>query len=131
MVDLTRYLKDGITIDSNFTFRGSSKSLDDLIYEMSNEGLLVDYLETSGELVRVRVGGGNTHRPDKHGEKSGWYTFFQTGDYQNAVYGNWRTGLQRQWSNFDVNELEPKQRQKLKTDLDEAKRKAEEARKKR
>ena len=131
MVDLTKYVKDGITIDENFHFRGASKSVDDLIYEMSNEGLLVDYLETSGELVRVKVGGGNTHRPDKHGEKSGWYTFFQTGEYQNAVYGNWRTGLQRQWSNFDVNELEPKQRQKLKSDLEQAKRKAEEERLKR
>ena len=114
MVDLTRYVKDGIVIDKNFHFRGASKSVDDLIYEMTNDGLLVDYLETTGQLVRVKVGGGNTHRPDKHGEKSGWYTFFQTGEYQNAVYGNWRTGLQRQWSNFDVNELEPQQRQKLK-----------------
>ena len=72
MVDLTKYVKDGIVIDENYIFRGANKSTNDLIHEMSRDGLVVNYLDTSGELVRVKVTSGDNHRLDKHGEKSGW-----------------------------------------------------------
>ena len=131
MTDLTKYVKDGIVIDENFHFRGENKSIDDLIYELTRDGLVIDYLNTSGELVRVAVTAANDHRPDRYGEKSGWYVFNQTGDYQNCVWGNWRNSMQGQWSNFDPNDLKPAQRQQLKTDLDEAKKKSEAEKKKR
>ncbi len=129
MVDLTKYVKDGIVIDENYIFRGANKSTNDLIHEMSRDGLVVNYLDTSGELVRVKVTSGDNHRPDKHGEKSGWYTFFTNGEYQNAVYGNWRTGLQKQWSNIDPNELSITQRNQIKADMSAAKEQAEAERK--
>ena len=132
MTDLTKYVgSEGIIIDENFHFRGGSKSIDDLIYELTRDGLVVDYLDTSGQLVRVAVTASESNRPDRYGEKSGWYVFNQTGDYQNCVWGNWRSALQGKWSNIDPNDLNPTQRQKLKSDLDEAKKKSEAEKKKR
>ena len=132
MVDLRKYVGDeGIVIDENFRFRGEKKSIDSLISEMTNDGLFIDYVNTTGELVRVPVKSGVGVRPDKHGERSGWYVFNETGDYQNCVWGNWRTGLQGKWSSVDPNQLSDTQRQVLKSKLDEAIRQGEEHKKRR
>ena len=132
MVDLTKYVgKEGIVIDGNFSFRGEKKSIDSLINEMSEDGLRIDYINTTGELVRVSVTAQNGIRPDKHGERSGWYVFNQTGDYQNCVWGNWRTGAQGKWSSVDPNQLSDTQRQILKAKLEEAKAQGEEHKKRR
>ena len=132
MVDLTKYVgKEGIVIDGNFSFRGEKKSIDSLINEMSEDGLRIDYIDTTGELMRVSVIAQNGIRPDKHGEKSGWYVFNQTGDYQNCVWGNWRTGVQGKWSSVDPNQLSDTQRQILKAKLEEAKAQGEEHKKRR
>ena len=132
MVDLRKYVGDqGIVIDENFRFRGEKKSIDSLISEMTNDGLFIDYVNTTGELVRVPVKAGTGVRPDKHGERSGWYVFNETGDYQNCVWGNWRTGLQGKWSSVDPNQLSDTQRQVLKSKLDEAIRQGEEHKKRR
>ena len=64
------------------------------------------------------------------GERSGWYVFNETGDYQICVWGNWRTGLQGKWSSVDPNTLNEKQ-QVLKTKLEEAIRQGEEDKKRR
>jgi len=132
MTDLTKYLgNEGLIIDENFHFRGGKKSIDSLINELTNDGLVVDYINTTGELVRVPVRAGVGVRPDKFGERSGWYVFNETGDYQNCVWGNWRTGLQGKWSSVDVNTLNSSERQVLKSKLDEAIRQGEEDKKRR
>ena len=54
MTDLTQfYGEQGLVIDKNFAFTSTSKSNGDLISEMRSNGLLVDFLDTTGNLVRV------------------------------------------------------------------------------
>jgi len=69
MTDLTQFYGDkGVVIDDNYAFSNTSKSNADLINEMRSHGLLVDYLDTTGNLVRVPVCAGVNHRPDKGGK---------------------------------------------------------------
>ena len=64
MSDLTQFFgKQGIVLDKNLAFTNTSKSNADLIKEMQSHGLLVDYLDTTGALVRVPVSAGLNHRP--------------------------------------------------------------------
>ena len=66
MTDLTKFYGDkGIVLDQNYAFSNTSKSNADLINEMRSHGLLVDFLDTTGNLVRVPVSAGVNHRPDK------------------------------------------------------------------
>ncbi len=130
MTDLTEILgSEGLVLDQNFAFKGKGKSVDDCIEQMQSDGLRVDFINNSGELVRVSVGASLNTRPDKSNEKSGWYVFNETSDFQVCVWGNWRTGLQGKWSSVDVNTLSSADKQRLKTELDKAVQKREEDKK--
>ena len=84
-MDLTKYFgEEGIVIDRNFVLHGAGKTSDDLLREMQYNGLLVNYLDTSGELTRVPVTASPGVRPDKGREKSGWYVVNTMGDKINA-----------------------------------------------
>ena len=67
-MDLSKYLEN---------YKEQSKvrmpDLNDLVGELSNHGLQVDHLDTSGNLVRVRVGEGLGTKADRSNQRSGWY----------------------------------------------------------
>ena len=93
MASLVEYFgNDGLVIDQNLVFQGKGKTTDDLLRELNDFGLDVPYLDTSGNLVRVAVRANSSVRPDKHGEKSGWYAANQMGEHTFCSFGNWRTG---------------------------------------
>ena len=124
-MDLTKYYgKKGIVIDRNFVIHGAGKSSDDLLMEMQGNGLLVNYLDTSGELVRVPVTASANVRPDKGREKSGWYVVNTLGDKIFATYGNWRTGAEYKFSSADVSLMTPHDRQELQDSINKAKEKS-------
>ena len=87
MVDLTKYYgNEGIVVDKNFAFSGTSKSITDLISEMKANGLLVDFIDTTGVLVRVPVMATVNTRPDKSGERSGYYVYNQLDNNLQSLY---------------------------------------------
>jgi len=130
MTDLTEILgSEGLVLDQNFAFKGKGKSVDDCIAQMQADGLRVDFINNSGELVRVSVGASLNTRPDKFNEKSGWYVFNENNKLGWATWGNWRTGIQGKWSSVDVNTLSSADKQRLKTELDKAVQKREEDKK--
>ena len=109
-MDLTKYLKKDILYnDLGFS---TGKSTHDLINEMQAQGLLVDFLEITGEIIRVPVkaiGG----KPDTGGQKSGYYAVNQVGGHMFCTYGNWKTGFEGKWSSIDTNQLSIVDRQEL------------------
>ena len=133
MVDLRKYVGDeGIVIDENFRFRGEKKSIDSLISEMTNDGLFIDYVNTTGELVRVPVKSGVGVRPDKHGESGLVGMSLTKQAIIRTAYGV--TGEQAyrvSGLRLIPNQLSDTQRQVLKTKLDEAIRQGEEHKKRR
>ena len=132
MVKLTKFYGDeGLTLDKNLVFQGKGKTTDDLLQELNNYGLDVAYLDTSGELVRVPVRAGTIARPDKHGEKSGWYAVKFLGEHIFCAYGNWRDGSEQKWSSIEPNKLTTKQKTNLQKELKQAKEEAEKHKKER
>jgi putative DNA primase/helicase len=130
MSDLTQfYGKEGVVLDKNFAFTNTSKSNADLISEMQSHGLLVDYLDTSGALVRVPVSAGQNHRPDKGGEKSGYYVYNQLDHHFVCIFGNWRTSFEGKFTSYNPNDMSAKQKRDLQQKLDEAQKKREESKK--
>ena len=130
MTDLTEFFgKEGVVLDKNFAFTNTSKSNADLISEMQSHGLLVDYLDTSGALVRVPVSAGQNHRPDKAGEKSGYYVYNQLDQHFVCVYGNWRTSFEGKFTSYNPNKMSAEQKRDLQQKLDEAQKKREESKK--
>ena len=66
VTDLTQYFgKDGLVIDQNFAFVDKSKSISELVAEMQTHGLQVEFIETTGELIRTKVSAAAGVRPDK------------------------------------------------------------------
>ena len=54
MTDLTKFYGDkGIVLDQNYACSNTSKSNSDLINEMRSHGVLGDFYDTTGNLVRV------------------------------------------------------------------------------
>ncbi len=130
MTDLTQFYGDkGVVIDDNYAFSNTSKSNADLINEMRSHGLLVDYLDTTGNLVRVPVSAGPNHRPDKGGERSGYYVYNQLDQNFVCVYGNWRTNLENKFTSYNPNEMSAEQKRILQSKLEEAQKRREEAKK--
>ena len=128
-MDLTKYYGEkGLVIDKNFAFALNGNSTDDLIREMNNQGLFVNHLDTTGAVVRVAVRAASSVRPDKGLEKSGWYVVNELSGKFFATFGNWRTGEQHKWSSINTNELTPIDRHALKKQMDEAVKRANEAR---
>ena len=126
MASLVEYFgNDGLVIDQNLVFQGKGKTTDDLLRELNDFGLDVPYLDTSGSLVRVAVRASTSVRPDKHGEKSGWYAANQMGEHTFCSFGNWRTGEERKWSSVQPNDLTVAERADLQKKLKEAKELAE------
>lgn len=128
MADLTQIFGDkGLVIDPNFVFANRGKSEGDLLTHMREQGLEVDYLDTSGELVRTRVSAVGGVRPDKNNEQSGWYVFNALSYGFVCLYGNWRLGTEHKFSSFDAQSLSTSQQRDLKSQLDEAKKRRKEA----
>jgi len=121
---LDRYFKDGIKLDNTVKFSQDSKTTFDLMNEMRNFGLRVDFIKT-GELTRVPVTAVAGQRPDKSNERSGWYIYHQiNSDFGCAVYGNWRTGEEKKWYSGTTTKLSQTEQNKLLAKLEEVKKKA-------
>ena len=113
MTDLTKFFgEEGLAIDPNFAFANKGKSIQDLMNEMQTHGLLVDYIDMSGELVRCKVGAVANCRPDKVGEASGYYVFNQI-DHEKfvCVFGNWRSSFEGKFLSYSANDLTPVEKQ--------------------
>jgi len=125
-MDLTKYLKkDVLYNDLGFS---TGKSTQDLINEMQAQGLLVDFLEITGEIIRVPVHATNS-KPDKGGQRSGYYVVNLVGEHMFCTYGNWKTGFEGKWSSVDTNSLSVVDKQALHKQMEEASAKAKEQRK--
>lgn len=130
VADLTEYFgKAGLVVDKNFAFSGADKSLSDLISEMQGNGLVVDFIDTSGELVRVPVSATASNRPDKTNERSGWYVYNQLDADFVCLYGNWRTSLEQKFTSYNTNEMTVAQKRDLQVKVEEAQLRREEAKK--
>jgi len=130
VADLTEYFgKAGLVVDKNFAFSGADKSLSDLISEMQGNGLVVDFIDTSGELVRVPVSATASNRPDKTNERSGWYVYNQLDADFVCLYGNWRTALEQKFTSYNTNEMTAAQKRDLQVKVEEAQLRREEAKK--
>lgn len=129
-MDLTKYYGEkGLVIDKNFTFAIQGNSTDDLMREMNNQGLVVNHLDLTGAVVRVPVRAAPSIKPDTGNQKSGWYVCNELSGNYFATYGNWRTGEQHKWSSINTNDLAPVDRQALQKQMEEAVKRAEEAKK--
>lgn len=125
-MDLTKYLKrDVLYNDLGFS---TGKSTHDLINEMQVQGLLVDFLEITGEIIRVPVKAINS-KPDTGGQRSGYYVVNQVGEHMFCTYGNWKTGFEGKWSSIDTNSLSVVDKQALHEQMIQASEKAKEQRK--
>ena len=114
-MDLSKYLEN---------YKEQSKvrmpDLNDLVGELSNHGLQVDHLDTSGNLVRVRVGEGLGSKADRSNQRSGWYVVNELSGNYFATFGNWKTGFEGKWSSIDTNQLSIVDRQELQKQMEEA-----------
>lgn len=114
----------------NLKFKTESADISDLINQMSDDGLVVDHIDTSGDIIRVPVKASLDTRPDKlgQGEKSGWYFFHQTDNHWISVYGNWRTNQQWKFYSNTIRELNPTERAELNRKVEENLERAKEER---
>ncbi len=103
----------------------------DLIAEMQSVGLNIDFLNLSGDLVRVPVQASNGVRPDKANEKSGWYVINVIDNNIFANYGNWREGAEYKWSSTKISKLAVGERQKLTQRIKKAQEQANKEKQKR
>jgi len=120
MSDLTEFFRnfDKKSI-SSFVHANEQRSTDDLIKEMNEAGLRVNYLDTTGSLVRVPVLSSGQARGDRSQERSGWYCCNQLANGQYvALYGNWRTGEEHKWTSYNSESLSVTQQQELRDLLD-------------
>ena len=125
-MDLTKYLKrDVLYNDLGFS---TGKSTHDLINEMQAQGLLVDFLEITGEIIRVPVQAINS-KPDTNGQRSGYYVVNPVGEHMFCTYGNWKTGFEGKWSSIDTNTLSVVDKQALHKQMEQASAQAKEQRK--
>ena len=110
---------DDLGSNDHLAYKGSSRSIADLIQEMNNNGLDIVSLDTSGEVNRVRVKATPNTRPDRSGEASGWYFFYDNGnDNFFCNYGNWRTGETYKFSSVDTQYMSVQEQAKIKQELD-------------
>ena len=128
MTDLTKfYGEQGLVIDKNFAFTSTSKSNSDLISEMRSNGLLVDFLDTTGNLIRVPVSATANTRPDKANERSGYYAYNQLDNNFVCIYGNWRTSQEWKFTSYNPNEMSAEEKRLMQTKLEESQKRREEA----
>ena len=91
-MDLTKHFgTDGVVINEDYLFQ-EGKDIQELVNEMRNHGLQVDYPDLTGQLVRVRVGESAMCKADRSNQKSGWYVVNLVGEqHYFATFGNWKT----------------------------------------
>lgn len=94
-MDLRKYFPE----ENNLEQKG--KDTNDLINEMQAQGLRVDYLQITGEIVRVPVNELAGVKADSGGQKSGFYVVNEVNGNYFAVYGNWKTGFEGRWSSVN------------------------------
>jgi len=95
---------------------------------MQVQGLLVDFLEITGEIIRVPVQAINS-KPDTGGQRSGYYVVNLVGEHMFCTYGNWKTGFEGKWSSIDTNSLSVVDKQALHKQMEQASAQAKEQRK--
>ena len=129
-MDLTKHFgADGVVINEDYLFQ-EGKDIQELVNEMRNHGLQVDYPDLTGQLVRVRVGESAMCKADRSNQKSGWYVVNLVGEqHYFATFGNWKTGFEGKWSSINPNKLTPKQTQELKQQMSDAQERREKAQK--
>ena len=120
-MDLTKYFNERIVLnDLGFS---NGKNTGDLVNEMQSHGLLVDFLDITGEIVRVPVKALGS-KPDTGGQRSGYYVINQLGEHYFCTFGNWKTGFEGKWSSIDTNSLSQVDRQALHKQMEEASEKS-------
>jgi phage/plasmid primase-like uncharacterized protein len=124
-MDLRKYFPE----ENNLEQRG--KDTNDLINEMQAQGLRIDYLQITGEIVRVPVNELAGVKADSGGQKSGFYVVNEVNGNYFAVYGNWKTGFEGRWSSVNSYTMSVAEREDLQRKLQEAKDRANETKKQR
>ena len=123
-MDLRKYFPE-----NNLEQKG--KDTNDLINEMQAQGLRIDYLQITGEIVRVPVNELAGVKADSGGQKSGFYVVNEVNGNYFAVYGNWKTGFEGRWSSVNSYTMSVAEREDLQRKLQEAKDRANETKKQR
>ena len=124
-MDLTKYFPEGNNLEQT-----KPKDISELVTEMQSQGLLVNHLEITGEIVRVPVGELAGVKADTN-QKSGYYVVNEVNGNYFATFGNWKTGFEGKWSSVNHQAMTPQQRDDLQRQLQEAKERAEETKKQR
>ena len=124
-MDLTKYFPEGNNLEQT-----KPKDISELITEMQSQGLLVNHLEITGEIVRVPVGELAGVKADSN-QKSGYYVINQVNGNYFATFGNWKTGFEGKWSSVNHQAMTNQQREDLQRQLQDAKKRSEEAKKQR
>ena len=124
-MDLTKYFPEGNNLEQT-----KPKDISELITEMQSQGLLVNHLEITGEIVRVPVGELAGVKADSN-QKSGYYVINEVNGNYFATFGNWKTGFEGKWSSVNHQSMTPQQREDLQRQLQDAKKRSEETKKQR
>ena len=124
-MDLTKYFPEGNNLEQT-----KPKDISELITEMQSQGLLVNHLEITGEIVRVPVSELAGVKADTN-QKSGYYVVNQVNGNYFATFGNWKTGFEGKWSSVNHQAMTPQQRDDLQRQLQDAKKRSEETKKQR
>ena len=124
-MDLTKYFPEGNNLEQT-----KPKDISELITEMQSQGLLVNHLEITGEIVRVPVGELAGVKADSN-QKSGYYVINQVNGNYFATFGNWKTGFEGKWSSVNHQAMTNQQREDLQRQLQDAKKRSEETKKQR
>jgi len=124
-MDLTKYFPEGNNLEQT-----KPKDISELVTEMQSQGLLVNHLEITGEIVRVPVGELAGVKADTN-QKSGYYVVNEVNGNYFATFGNWKTGFEGKWSSVNHQAMTSQQRDDLQRQLQEAKERAEETKKQR
>ena len=115
-MDLTKYFPQGNNLEQT-----KPKDLSDLINEMQAQGLRIDHLQITGEIVRVPVNELAGVKADTN-QKSGYYVINEVNGNYFATFGNWKTGFEGKWSSVNHQSMTPQQRDDLQRQLQEAKK---------
>ena len=134
MVDLTKfYGEQGYVLKPSVDnyFDREERDESDLINEMREHGLDVNFLEKTGEIIRCRVLETGASRADKANEKSGYYSFYEMSNCFICVYGNWRDQTQYKFSSNSYKELSANDKADFQKEIEERTKAAEAERKER
>jgi len=117
-MDLKKYCKDR-NIIFELSDNKETKTINDLMNEMQAQGLQVNHLQASGEIVRVPTALPGM-KPDLGGARSGWYVVNTINGHYFATYGNWKTGFEGKWSSVSSSTLSQVDREALQKKMEQA-----------